>query len=43
MSELTEQEVPRLTGGRSPLGRQRLVVQRYQQCFSGGEVAGTPQ
>ena len=43
MSELTEQEVLRLTDGRSPPGRQRLVAQRHQQRFSGGEVAGTPQ
>jgi len=48
MSELTEQEVLRLTDRRSPLGRQRLVAQRYQQRFSGersrerrsGEVEG---
>jgi hypothetical protein len=38
-----EQEVLRLTGGRSPLGRQSLVAQWHQQGFSGGEVAGTPQ
>ena len=43
MSEFTEQEVLRLTGGRSPPGRQRLVAQRYQQGFSGERLAGTPQ
>jgi hypothetical protein len=40
-SEFTEQEVLAVNRWTEPAGRQRLVAQRHQQGFSGGEVAGT--